>query len=113
MHGFPSKSESDLLLWTDLGSCSAGWTCSVYQLAAQLSLTVMHARLTRGVDGEAHQRLLPSVDKVVLAALGDDDQVTGVDHLLLARDDGLALTLGEDQVLVDVVDLRGGATVVD
>jgi hypothetical protein len=41
----------------------------------------------------------------VLGSLRDDDQVTGVDHLLLSSDDGLALTLSEDQVLVDVVNL--------
>jgi hypothetical protein len=42
----------------------------------------------------------------VLGSLRDDDQVTGVDHLLLSGDDGLALTLREDQVLVDVVNLQ-------
>jgi len=41
----------------------------------------------------------------VLGSLRDDDQVTGVDRLLLSGDDGLALTLREDQVLVDVVNL--------
>jgi hypothetical protein len=62
-------------------------------------------RLTRSVDGKADQRFLARVDKVVLGSLGDDDQVTGVDHLLLSGDDGFALTLREDQVLVDVVNL--------
>jgi hypothetical protein len=63
-------------------------------------------RLTRSVDGKADQRFLARVDKVVLGSLRDDDQVTGVDHLLLSGDDGLALTLREDQVLVDVVNLQ-------
>lgn len=52
--------------------------------------------LRRRIDGETDQRLLASVDKIVLGTLGDDDQVTGVDHLFLAGDDGFALTLGED-----------------
>jgi hypothetical protein len=41
----------------------------------------------------------------VLGSLGHDDQVARVDHLFLSSDDGFALTLGEDQVLVNVVDL--------
>ena len=64
------------------------------------------SKLTRSIDGEADKRFLAGVDKVVLASLGDDDKVTGVDHLLLSGDDGLALTLSEDQVLVDVVNLQ-------
>lgn len=60
---------------------------------------------TRSIDGKADQRLLARVDKVVLGSLRNDDQVTGIDHLLLSGNDGLALTLSKDQVLVDVVNL--------
>lgn len=64
--------------------------------------------LRRRIDGETDQRLLAGIDKVVLGTLGNDDQITGIDHLFLSGDDGFALTLGEDQVLVDVVDLKSG-----
>ena len=64
------------------------------------------SKLARSIDGEADKRFLAGVDKVVLASLGDDDKVAGVDHLLLSGNDGLALTLSEDQVLVDVVNLQ-------
>lgn len=48
---------------------------------------------------------------VVLCALGDDDKVTGFDLLLLSTDNCLGDSRGEDEVLVDSVDLQGSGDV--
>jgi hypothetical protein len=63
--------------------------------------------LSRSVDGEADQRLVAGVDEVMLASLRNDNHVTSVDLLLFTWNNGFALSLSKDQVLVDVVNLGG------
>lgn len=49
----------------------------------------------------------PAQPTVMLRSLWDNHHVPALHLLLLARYDGLADTRGEDEVLVDLVDLRG------
>lgn len=46
----------------------------------------------------------------MLGTSGDDDKVTSLDLLLLSSNDGLGYTRGEDEVLVNSVDLGSDET---
>jgi hypothetical protein len=50
---------------------------------------------------------------VVLGALRNDDEITGSNVLFLTGNDSLGGTGSEDEVLVDVVDLRKFGSVLD
>lgn len=70
--------------------------------------------LGRAVDGVQDEWIGTGVDELMLSACWHDDQVAGLDILVLARDGGFARTGGEGEDLVDRVCLsrsisrRGG-----
>lgn len=82
-------------------------------LPITLRLILVHAgRLVLGgrVNSIQNQRCRPRVDELVLRAGGDDDEITGLDFLVLAVDRGLAMSRRERQDLVDGVFLLSIST---
>lgn len=74
-----------------------------------LLLRLVHARrsmLSRRVYRQQLERLVALRDELVLGTRGHDDDVAGLDFLVAALDGGEAAAGGEEEDLVDGVDLK-------